>query len=586
MKNTSFIIIIFLILALCVVCTELQAQTGEPRLFDVLKEWPQKKIIVKDGLIYKYTLPADTARRFDPGADQYEVTVTFKKKGVVDPPPIPEREVKQFDSEEGTVYSSNWTIHTTTLAANWYKSTISYSTVAGSTATFTFFGEKIELFAEVKSTHGSGRISIDGGPEEIVSFKNAVQQLPVLIFTKENLENKNHTIKLTAVGDGPAMLDFYKVYSIKGTNPQGSIINVLPGENLKNKIEGAPIGTTVRIADAVFSSPTISVPVGVNIECGQSTVITCTTPGSWSPGAPEVGLFNFKSIAPVSEIQTVKGCILEGNDIAFAGAVIENRTVKFDGTKFKNFNFTGAWFRFSNDSYVINSEFHNTAWSSNSFLSGAVNLFFTTNFTCANNKFTSNKDNKGTAIESLWKKSGAIENVLTNTKILNSSFILSHQNPWSNGQSQNFAIELHDTHYRGLEISGCYTENEFSLSSHRTGNGQKTWVHHNTGDLKGDNFFIEAVLDDLHAEFNNIKGAKMLSANMQENFKWKNHRYNNNTFESSGKLDWGAIFLFGKSGVSNYLIDGNTIKLNGNILTKWMGADKTGVTVGSNGITQ
>lgn len=577
--KTQFIIIIFLILELCVVCSELQAQTGEPRLFDVLKEWPQKKIIVKDGLIYKYTLPADTARRFDPGADQYEVTVTFKKKGVVDPPPIPEREVKQFDSEEGTVYSSNWTIHTTTLAANWYKSTISYSTVAGSTATFTFFGEKIELFAEVKSTHGSGRISIDGGPEEIVSFKNAVQQLPVLIFTKENLENKNHTIKLTAVGDGPAMLDFYKVYSIKGTNPQGSIINVLPGENLKNKIEGAPIGTTVRIADAVFSSPTISVPVGVNIECGQSTVITCTTPGSWSPGVPEVGLFNFKSTTRVDGNQYIRGCILEGNNVAFSGVIVDNRdNVKLQGLKVKNFNFNGAWIRNSNNSEISSCHFDNTAWSSNSFLSGAVNIFNVTNPIISANTFQSTENNGGTGIEALWK-----ESTLTNVKIIGNTFKLSKHNPWNNGSSKNFSIELHDTHYRGMEISNNVFGNEMSLASHKPGNGTKTLVHNNTGDLGGDDFFLEVICSDIEVYNNNITGAKMLSANMQPNSRWSNQTYRNNIFVSSGPVAWGAIFLFGPTGVSGVLIENNNIKLNGNVLTKWMGATG-GVTIGNNQI--
>lgn len=569
-------ILIFFLFITITICSN--AQPGD--LVEITKKWPRKDITVTNGLIYKYTLPTDSARYFNPGADAYDVTITFTKKGTTVPPVLATEKV---DGEKAT-FSANWSIHGTTNASGWYgdpSPTIAYSNVTGSSFTYTFTGTKIELWAERKVTHGIGRVSINGGPEVTVFFNTQPFGIPMEIYSSPSLPTGTHTIKLT-VASGYCLLDYFIVTKPTGTtptNPQGSIMNILPGEQLK-KIETATSGTTVRIADAVFSSPTINVPKGVNIECGPSTVLTCTTPGTWSSGAPEVGLFNFKSASRVDGNQYIRGCILEGNNVAFAAAVVDNvDNVKFQGCKVRNFNFTGLWIRNANNAEVSSCNFDNTAWSSNSFLSGAVNIFNVTNLVISANTFQSTENNGGTGIEALWK-----ESTLTNVKIIGNTFKLSKHNPWNNGASRNFSIELHDTHYRGLEISNNVFGNEVSLASHKPGNGSKTWVHHNTGDLGNDHYFVEAICDDLVVENNYIRNAYMLSSNTQENSRWKNHVYRNNIFESSGKLDWGAIFLFGKSGVSNYLIDGNTIKISGNVLTKWMGIDKTGVTVGVNTI--
>lgn len=572
-----------LIFFLFITITISHAQPGD--LVEITKKWPRKDITVKDGLIYKYTLPTDSARYFNPGADAYDVTITFTKRGTTIPPVLTTEKV---DGEKAT-FSTNWSIHGTTTASGWYGDptpTIAYSNVAGSSVSYTFTGTKIELWAERKSTHGSGTVTIDNGQPEIVSFVSTTTSLPVLIYSSPNLTLGSHTIKLT-VTSGYCLLDYFIVTkpsdSQGSVTPSGNIINILQGENLKNKIESAASGTTVRIADAVFNSPIINVPKGVNIECGPSTVITCSTPGTWplDETESEIGLFNFKSASRVDGNQYIRGCILEGNNVAFAAAVVDNiDNVKFQGCKVRNFNFTGLWIRNANNAEVSSCNFDNTAWSSNSFLSGAVNIYNVTSLVISANTFQSTENNGGTGIEALWK-----ESTLTNVKIIGNTFKLSKHNPWNNGSSRNFSIELHDTHYRGLEISNNVFGNEVSLASHKPGNGTKTVIYKNTGDLGGDTYFIEAVCDDLEVYDNYIRGSSMFSANFQPNSKWKNHNFRNNIFESSGVVSWGGVFLFGPTGVQNVLIENNTIKTAGNQLVKYMGIT-SGVTERNNNVTQ
>lgn len=190
--------IIFLLF--CVTCT--QAQTIEPRLFDVLKEWPTKKIILSDGLIYKYNLPSDSARRFDPGADSYEATIVFRKLGT---PPATVTE--KVDGEAAT-FTGIWV--RTSNNPGWHLNTIAFSNSPGSTVSYTFTGTRIELWAESKNTHGTGTVSIGNGLPAPVSFNTAPFGLPVKIFESATLPLGSHTIVLKCVS-GFVLLDFFQV---------------------------------------------------------------------------------------------------------------------------------------------------------------------------------------------------------------------------------------------------------------------------------------------------------------------------------------------------------------------------------------
>lgn len=566
--------LIFLFLFITItICSN--AQTGG-ELLQVIRRWPNKvDINVSDGMIHKRLISdeSDTAFYFHAQGKKFIATTTFKEVGGVVVPPADD--TTRIDGAKATFSTGQWA---TGSVPGWYKGTIAYSNTPNATATFSFTGTKVELWAEKLPTHGAGVITITRGTT-VVSTANisfvGPKALPTLIYSSSDLQALPYTITLK-VTSGYCLLDFFVVKNYVPSSgsvppPTGDIIDVLPGENLKNKIESASSGTTVRIANAVFNSPSINVPVGVNVECGPSTVLTCSSTG-------ESSLFNFKSSSTVSTKQTISNCTLEGNNATYSMITVENRNVDLTNVKIKNTNFTGAWIKNSIGT-ISGCDFYNAGWSGASYLSGALNIF-NSPLVIQNNTFRSDKNSKGTGIEALWPEN----NTLTNLKILNNTFKLSHHNPWNGGTSKNFAIEFVGVTYRGIEIAGNNFGNEVSLASHKPGNGTKTIVRDNIGDLGGDDFFLEVICSDIEVYNNNITGARMFSANMQPNSRWVNHTYRNNTFISSGPVGWGAIFLFGPTGVSNVLIENNNIKLNGNVLTKWMGTDKTGVTVGANTI--
>lgn len=119
------------------------------------------------------------------------------------PPPVFITE--KVDGERAT-FEGSWVRANT---PGWYgvpTPTIAYSNVPGSFVSYTFTGTKVEIFAERKTSHGTGNISIDNGPVQPVSFIGP-SALPVLIYSSPDLPNGVHTIRLTVVS-GYSLLDF------------------------------------------------------------------------------------------------------------------------------------------------------------------------------------------------------------------------------------------------------------------------------------------------------------------------------------------------------------------------------------------
>lgn len=229
MKNTSFIIIIIFILALCVVCSELQAQQ-EQRNFGIaevfrsgdsifIKKLLTQVVNVSEGTVTKMRTPPDTAKLFiAPDGGIYEGVITWRKVGGTTPPPVFITE--KVDGERATFSAAPnpvWSLHGTTAAPGWYGEnntrTIAFSNVAGSFFTYTFTGTKVELWAEKKTSHGTGTVSIDNGPVQPVSFIGP-SALPVLIYSSLDLPIGVHTIRLTVVS-GYSLLDYFII-----TKPQ------------------------------------------------------------------------------------------------------------------------------------------------------------------------------------------------------------------------------------------------------------------------------------------------------------------------------------------------------------------------------
>lgn len=174
------------------------------RLIEVAKEYVTQDIPVTDGMIYKYKIPTDTARYFSAGADVYDVEVKFIKRGggPVDPT------TEKIDGEKAS-FSANWSNHSPN--ANWSGGTIAFSNAAGSTATYTFTGTKVELWAERLASHGTGTIKIDTSAEVPVAFNTTPLGLPVKIYESATLPLGSHTIVLKCVS-GYVLLDYFIVH--------------------------------------------------------------------------------------------------------------------------------------------------------------------------------------------------------------------------------------------------------------------------------------------------------------------------------------------------------------------------------------
>lgn len=497
------------------------------------------------------------------------------------PPPVTVYTDSIDDRDVRIKYSTGWVSYNNTM---YHKKTAKYNDVKGASFTFSFTGNKIQWWAERRFNHGSAKVEIFNENGKLRKTANPSQynarstNISEMIY-EDTVKQGKYTMVVTMEVINN-ITDYIVVQSntpIVGSvdpppPPTGDVINVYPGANLEQILLSAA-NKTIKLNPGNYVTNPLFIPVNVNVLC-DNAVISTNTFGDVESKV-KVGIFNLNSGSRTAANQSITGCIFDGKNVAYSGVMVYNR----DGVTLQNLvvrdtNFNGVWCTACSNFKLLNSEFMNAAWSSGSYLSGALNIANVSNSLIQYNRFLSNKNSKGTGIEALWKKTE-----LTNIKILNNKFDLSHHNPWNNGTSKNFAMELHDTYYRGLEIAYNEFQNEISLASHLPGNGAKTWVHHNTGNLENDTYFIEAICDDLEVNDNNISGCAMFSANMQENSKWKNHVYRNNTFASSGKVDWGAIFLFGKAGVQNVRIENNTISRAGNVLVKFMGPDQTGVQI-------
>lgn len=180
-----------------------------------IKKLVTQVINVSEGTVTKFRTPPDTAKLFlAPDGGVYEGVITWRKVGGTTPVDIIDSTT--VDSESGTIYSTTW-LHGSTTAAGWYNNTISYATVAGATASYTFIGRQVKIYAERMSSHGTGTVSILKGTQVIVneapvSFKSTVKQLPVLVYSSPVLADGTYTVVLKATGGAPTMLDYWRIF--------------------------------------------------------------------------------------------------------------------------------------------------------------------------------------------------------------------------------------------------------------------------------------------------------------------------------------------------------------------------------------
>lgn len=560
---------------LLLIAIQAWGQTTKLAEVEIIKEWNVKKDIQAiPGTTYEYILEDDTARYLRaPAGKKIRAKITFFDANEPTTPPPPPATIYTDTIDDRDVkikYSSGWQPFNGNV---YYKKTAQYNPSAGSSFSFTFTGFHIQWWAERRFNHGAVKIEIFNSQtqrirliENITQYNARTNNVRELIW-QDSLAQGQYTMVVTmTVKDN--VTDYIVIKSL--TPIVGSVdpipdplpplpaedrVPVYPEQDVKRAIETASTGKTIEIQPGVYTLIPIYVPIGVNILCKNEATIFAASAGTEGSGV-KAGIFNLSSGSKVNGNQYIKGCTLDGSNTGYSAIMINNRdNITIEGHTIKDFNFNGVWISNSTGSKVLNNIFTNTAWSDTRYLSGALNIAGVTDMLIQYNKFLSNKNSKGTGIEALWKNTP-----LTNVKILNNIFDLSHHNPWNNSSSKNFSIELHDTYYRGLEIAYNEFQNEMSLASHKPGDGSKTWIHHNTGNLEGDTYFIETVADDFNVHDNVVSNAQMFAANFQKNSVWKNWVFRNNRLEKPAPMpSWGGAVLIGPLGVQNVLLEANAL---------------------------
>lgn len=167
----------------------------------VYRFWNNRKdITIKDGLVYKYSAGPkhDTLQFFHTGPDEWDVTMTFKKKGVI--PPLPDiiTDIDDSPTDTRNKYTLAWVNSVNApWNANHLGKTASYTVVKDGSLETTFDGYKVEWFTEKRVNHGIAAVSIDGGPEiSIDLYDPRTDNASMKVWTSPVLTSGVHKIKI------------------------------------------------------------------------------------------------------------------------------------------------------------------------------------------------------------------------------------------------------------------------------------------------------------------------------------------------------------------------------------------------------
>jgi hypothetical protein len=518
-------------------------------------------------------------------------------------PTTPTDDTTKIDGRNATFVGS-WSNGNTTNSAGqiinigWYKNTIAFSNVSGNTVSFKFQGTKVELWAEKKSSHGTGVVTVREGTTvkhtQSVSFIQPTTQLPALIYTSPDLPLATYTIELK-VTSGYNLLDFYVVRNYTQASggidppieppvepPTGNIINVSPSQDL-----GAIIRTTrnatLNLAPGTYRIPFTPLDPSLNIQAATGTtppmVRIVGTSSSPNPGSQPNTRATFELIGGSTSGQFIKGVTIDGNNVSNGGIYVDRDNVSMD-IRVENHIFYGTWI---NDSKNIKAKLYlkDNSWCSTNWASGELVLGGYVDNTDLQIEWYTTSSARGYGLKILWQgATGAVSpNTLGNVKINMLGGELSHSSNWANGLSRNIGIELYGCKVVGVvEITGVI-KNQISLHPQQSVN--RIWIHDFVADTK-DTYFIEAIASNTKVEGGVIYNTGILGANFKDNEHISNVWFDKVRFVSpnGSAYSWGAVNLIGHKGVSNYKLTNCEIEvLKGYPLTKYYSADKTGVII-------
>ncbi|MEV6011269.1 carbohydrate-binding protein [Streptomyces sp. NPDC051976] len=129
------------------------------------------------------------------------------------------------DRAPGTVYSGSWTTYAGTLPLSNYGTTEQRSSTAGDTATYTFYGNAINLIGRVWNNMGKADVAIDGIWDATIDFYSAREYYQQVVYSRAGLALGNHTLTVTVRTD-------------RSPSSTGNLIAVDAFEPASDRIEG------------------------------------------------------------------------------------------------------------------------------------------------------------------------------------------------------------------------------------------------------------------------------------------------------------------------------------------------------------
>jgi beta-galactosidase len=136
-----------------------------------------------------------------------------------------------------------------------FSKDITRSGTAGDTAMLSVTGNRVVLYGVQDPSYGSATVSVDGGPEQTVSFQASARRGNVALYNSGTLSQGQHVVRVRVVGDGTVALDRAIVVSaapaVVGPPPPAS-----GGGGQEGAIVGAQSGRCVEVPNSTTTNGT------------------------------------------------------------------------------------------------------------------------------------------------------------------------------------------------------------------------------------------------------------------------------------------------------------------------------------------
>jgi hypothetical protein len=115
------------------------------------------------------------------------------------------------DTDPSITYSSDWS-YSANRGLGDYDDDVHYTTTNGGTASWTFLGNGVKVYGELYTDQGNVGISVDGGPQQVVSTlpPGSQRETNQVIWQDSGLAPGQHTVTVTKLSGTYTTLDGFE----------------------------------------------------------------------------------------------------------------------------------------------------------------------------------------------------------------------------------------------------------------------------------------------------------------------------------------------------------------------------------------